>query len=141
MEQEIYNLISSTTKFIVGLSKLEIFLIAANLFTLFAFTYVIKQWLILRYIFFTSSDWCADKIKEICEDSTQIIIENVNQIYEMKYGKKIEYLVEIRIFTLSLLTFIISCDFPSIALTVPIIFHVTFPSIALTGPIIFRSES
>jgi len=90
MEQEIYNLISSATKFIIGLSKLEIFLIAINLFMLFAFTYVLKQWLILRYIFFISSDWCADKIKEICEDSTQIIIENVNQIYEMKYGKTIE---------------------------------------------------
>lgn len=72
------------------LTLLEIALIIALALIIIFLFYVLKQWLILRYVFFTSSDWCADKINEISEDATQKIVEVVSQLYELKYDKKIE---------------------------------------------------
>ena len=89
MLTEIYNLLQRLT-------SLEIALIIALTFLTIAFAYVIKQWLILRYVFFTSSDWCADKINEISEDATDKIIELVTQIYEIKHQRNIEHSEAIR---------------------------------------------
>ncbi len=84
MLTEIYNLTKSLT-------LLEITLIVLVALLSISFFYVLKQWLILRYVFFTSSDWCADKIKEISEDATESIVELVKQIYELKNTKNIEH--------------------------------------------------
>jgi hypothetical protein len=84
MLAEIYNLTQRLT-------SLEITLIVVLTLLSISFFYVLKQWLILRYVFFTSSDWCADKIKEISEDATERIVELVRQLYELKNDKNIEH--------------------------------------------------
>jgi hypothetical protein len=76
------NLIQSFT-------TLELTLISALALNIAALIYVFKQWLILRYVFFTSSDWCAEKINEICDDATERITELAIQIYEAKYSKEV----------------------------------------------------
>ena len=90
MKSQINEIASKIYEFILSLTALEITLIAIIIVLAFAFLYVLKQWLILRYVFFTSSDWCADKITEICEDAIEKITDLSNQIYELKYGKEID---------------------------------------------------
>ena len=90
MDAEIRGLISKMSNLILSLTALEITLIFAVLLLLWALAYVLKQWLILRHVFYTSSDWCALKINEISVDATEKIIELVDQIHEIKYSKRFD---------------------------------------------------
>jgi len=57
------------------MTKLEIILSAAEIGTLLALVRCYRKQLIIRHVFIRYSDWCADKIKEVAEVSSDEIIE------------------------------------------------------------------
>lgn len=65
------------------MTNLEIVLSAAEIGTLLALVRSYRKQLIIRNVFIRYSDWCADKIKEVAEFSSDEIIE------KSKYAAKV----------------------------------------------------
>lgn len=65
------------------LSTMEFILIATILFLVFIIIRLWRELNLVRMHFITSSDWCADKISEMQEDSESTVIELAMQLHKI----------------------------------------------------------